>query len=188
MTDTASTPGCLTCSFKSRRFGAVERSTAMMRVAYLCGIFLSIVVLSTACSDSRVPTAPTAPPPTTLQPAPVPQPPLPPGSFPPVSTTGRIYDFSQALYPYPPPQDYTRASRFVLGEDGTFVMQIATHFHGGWTYRGIYQERDGVITFAWQDWSEGAATGTLAGDTLTVRYNLFMMWTDFEDAIYRRAP
>jgi hypothetical protein len=162
----------------------------MMRVAGLFGIVLSIVVLSTACSDSRVPTAPTGPPATTSQPQPVPQPqpPLPPGSFPPVSTTGRIYDFSQALHPYPPLQDYTRASRFVLGEDGTFVMQIATHINGGWTYRGIYQERDGVITFAWQDWSEGVATGTLAEDTLTVRYNTFLMFTDFEDAIYRRAP
>jgi hypothetical protein len=149
-------------------------------------MFLSIVVLSTACSDSHVPTAPTGPPPpTTSQPPPVPQAPLPPGSFPPVSTTGRIYDFSQELYP--PAQDYTRASRFVLGEDGTFVMQIAMHINGGWNHRGTYQERDGVITFAWQDWSAGVATGTLAEDTLTVRYNTFMMLTDFEDAIYREA-
>jgi hypothetical protein len=76
----------------------------------------------------------------------------------------------------------------VLGENGTFVMQIPTHYHGGWNYHGTYEEVNGVITFAWDDWREGAATGTLAGDALTVRYNLYMSFTDFEDAIYRRTP
>ncbi len=32
------------------------------------------------------------------------------------------------------------------------------------------------------------ASGSFDGDTLTVRYNLVMMLTDFEDAVYRLQP
>ena len=54
-------------------------------------------------------------------------------------------------------------------------------------YRGGYSESNGVITFQWEGWSiAGAwgATGTLKDGSLTVQYNIIMMLSDFEDAVY----
>jgi hypothetical protein len=82
-------------------------------------------------------------------------------------------------------QDYTKSSRFVLYDTGGFVLQ----FPRG-EYRGGYTERDGVVTFEWEGWSTAgpwAATGSLTGDSLLVRYNIIMTMTDFEDAAYLRA-
>jgi hypothetical protein len=87
-----------------------------------------------------------------------------------------------------PISSYTRESRFVLYENGAFVLQYAS-LGGG--YRGGYTEENGVITFAWEGWSiAGAwgATGTIRGDTLTVQYNVIMQLSDFEDAVYARMP
>ena len=75
-------------------------------------------------------------------------------------------------------------SRFVLYDDGAFVLR----YQGlGLEYRGGYTESNGVIVFDWEGWSSAGAwgaTGTLKGDTLTVRYNTIMALTDFEDASY----
>jgi hypothetical protein len=79
-------------------------------------------------------------------------------------------------------QDYTRASQFVLYDDGTFVLQYPQG-----SYRGTYQEAGGNIVFSWEGWSAAGpwgATGTLVGARLTVRYNIIMQLTDFEDAVY----
>lgn len=87
-------------------------------------------------------------------------------------------------------RDYTQQSRFVLYDNGAFVLQYAICNCGG-AYRGRYTEANGVITFEWEGWSTAGpwgATGTLKGDTLTVQYNLIMMMSDFEDAVYLRPP
>jgi hypothetical protein len=81
--------------------------------------------------------------------------------------------------------DYTRTSRFVLYDNGAFVLQYPSLGEGG--YRGRYTDANGVITFEWEGWSVAGpwgATGTLKGDSLTVQYNLIMQLTDFEDAVY----
>jgi hypothetical protein len=49
---------------------------------------------------------------------------------------------------------------------------------------------NGVVAFKWEPGARRAhgcgAAGTLGGNSLTVRYNLIMQMTDFEDAIYVR--
>jgi hypothetical protein len=85
--------------------------------------------------------------------------------------------------------DYTRASRFVLYDNGAFVLHYTNL--GGPGYRGGYTEENGVITFQWEGWSVAGvwgATGTLNGNALTVQYNWIMQLTDFEDAVYARTP
>jgi hypothetical protein len=79
----------------------------------------------------------------------------------------------------------TWASRYVLYPDGTFALQFGGP---GLQYRGRYTESNSVIVFDWDGWSTAGpwgATGTLDGDIMTVRYNLVMMLTDFEDGAYR---
>jgi hypothetical protein len=83
----------------------------------------------------------------------------------------------------PNPDTYTATTKFVLHYDGVFVLQ----FPGLGDYRGGYTEANGVITFAWEGWStagDWGATGTLQGNSLTVRYNEVMWLTDFVDAAY----
>jgi hypothetical protein len=85
--------------------------------------------------------------------------------------------------------DYTKKSRFVLYDNGAFVLQYQSLGEGG--YRGGYEDANGVVAFAWEGWSVAGpwgATGTLKGDSLTVQYNQIMQWTDFEDAVYVRIP
>jgi hypothetical protein len=79
---------------------------------------------------------------------------------------------------------YTRESRFVLYDNGAFVLQ---HVGLGLEYRGGYTEENGRIAFEWEGWSAAGpwgATGAVQGDSLTVQYNLIMQLTDFEDAVY----
>ncbi len=81
--------------------------------------------------------------------------------------------------------DYTRASRFVLYEDGSFALQ-----YGRGEYRGTYTEANALIVFQWEGGSAAGpwgATGSLSGDRLSVRYNIIMLLTDFEDAVYART-
>jgi hypothetical protein len=83
--------------------------------------------------------------------------------------------------------NYTKESRFVLYDNGAFVLQYVG-LGGG--YRGGYTEANGVIVFEWEGWSAAGpwgATGTVKGDSLTVQYNLIMQLTDFEDAAYVRT-
>jgi hypothetical protein len=82
-------------------------------------------------------------------------------------------------------QGYTRGSRYLLYENGTFIL----HYPSG-QYRGIYERTGDLVTFRWEGWNiqgEWGASGTVAGNRMTVRYNEVMLWTDFEDAIYRQS-
>ena len=107
--------------------------------------------------------------------------------FPPLSGPSRTFIFDRELsYRV---SDYTKKSRFVLYDNGAFVLQYPSLGEGG--YRGGYEDANGVITFEWEGWSVGGpwgATGTLEGDSLTVQYNLIMQMTDFEDAVYVLMP
>ncbi len=144
------------------------------------GAVAALLVFSAACGSS----APTS---VTSQPPAVPSTtPAPPTTFPALTGPARTFVFDRQLsYPV---SHYTSESRFVLYDNGAFVLQYPS-LGGG--YRGGYTEANGVITFAWEGWSVAGswgATGTIRGDTLTVQYNLIMQLTDFEDAVYARMP
>jgi hypothetical protein len=155
----------------------------MLATALRRGALLAVVVMATACGETA-PTSPSAatPPPPRLAPG---QP--PPRNFPPLTGPSRTFAYDHELS-YPA-QDYTKHSRFILYDTGGFVLQYTSLTGDG--YRGGYTQTDGTITFDWEGWSVAgpwAATGTLNGDVLTVRYNDIMQWTDFEDAVYRLMP
>jgi hypothetical protein len=152
-------------------------STALRRAACLAALMLVV-----ACGETA-PTSPTAgiAPPPPLAPG---QP--PPRSFPPLTGPSRTFAFDRELnYTV---SAYTKASRFVLYDTGGFVLQYLSI---AGEYRGGYKEADGTLTFEWEGWNiQGpwGATGTIKDGTLTVRYNDVMLWSDFEDAVYRLTP
>jgi hypothetical protein len=159
------------------------------------GAVIVILALSAACEGS-LPTAPTG---TSPSPSETPLPGLtavpkvrslpsvtPPISFPPLSGPAHTFIFEHAGYRV---AAYTQTSRFVLYDNGAFVLQYT---NPGGQYRGSYTEENGVIDFTWEDSSNAYfpwdATGTLEGDSLNVQYNLNMQLSDFEDAVYTRTP
>jgi hypothetical protein len=142
----------------------------MMNAAGRRAALLALLVLSPACgTDMGLSTAPTSTPPATVG--------VPP-AFPAVKRSARIY---VALDSSPLP------SRYVLYDDGTFVLQYS---RANLEYRGTYHEAYGAIAFEWEGWSVAGpwgATGSLSDDALAVRYNLIMQLSDFEDGLYIRA-
>jgi hypothetical protein len=106
-----------------------------------------------------------------------------PPPFVPAGTPFRTFVFASATSPSVELRDYTLRSQFVLYDNGMFSLQ----YPGGFEYRGTYTESQGTVIFSWEGGSRAgpwAATGSLEGDRLTVKYNLIMMLTDFEDAVY----
>jgi hypothetical protein len=150
----------------------------VMRTAISRGTLVGVMVLAIACGRSS-PTAPSA---SSQRPV-VPSTPAPsPSNFPPLSGLSRTFGFNHELtYRL---TDYTKQSRFVLYDNGAFVLQYVSL---GIEYRGGYTESNGVITFQWEGWSSAGAwgaSGTLKDGSLTVQYNLIMQLSDFEDAVY----
>jgi ABC-type transport system substrate-binding protein len=135
-----------------------------------------LLVLSAACGSSGL-TSSTGTSPTAALPLPT-----PPRTFSPLSGPSRTFIFDRELsYRV---TAYTRESRFVLYDNGAFVLQYVGL---GLEYRGGYTEENGRIAFEWEGWSAAGpwgATGAVQGDSLTVQYNLIMQLTDFEDAVY----
>ena len=108
-------------------------------------------------------------------------------TFPPLSGPSRTLVFDHALANRV--SDYTIHSRFVLYDNGGFVLHFPTVAGDG--YRGGYTEVNGAITFEWEGWNPAGpwgAAGMLNGNSLTVQYNSIMQGTDFEDAVYMLAP
>src|SRR5258708_4085295 len=95
------------------------------------GTLMGLVLLSIACGGST----PTAPTPSSQGPA-VPSPPAPPPSnFPALSGLSRTFTFDRELtYSV---SGYTKQSRFVLYDNGAFVLQYVSL---GLEYRGAYTE------------------------------------------------
>jgi hypothetical protein len=137
---------------------------------------LVALITSLAACDQAA-TSPVAP--STLPAATVP----PRVDVPPGVAVMAIYAFTSELsYPV---TAYTRASRYVFFDNGRFVLQYTSL---GREYAGWYAAApDGGLQLTWEGWSVAGAwgaTGTLTDDTLTVRYNVVMQWTDFDDAVY----
>jgi len=139
-----------------------------------------LLTLSTACGGS-LPTSPTGSPsvPTPGSPtSPAPSFPLPSGP-----SRSFVFDHESSYRVSP----YTRESRFVLYDNGAFVLE----YTGRGEYRGAYKEAAGGLTFEWEGLSSAGpwgATGTLAGSLLTIRYNQVMELSDFENAVYALTP
>jgi hypothetical protein len=149
----------------------------MDRVA---GVLSGVLAVLLAACGSSGPTSPTGTNQATARSAPAPPPVT---NFPPLSGPSRIFVFDRALSNRV--SAYTETSRFVLYDNGAFVLQYPNLGEGG--YRGGYTGANGVIAFEWEGWSAAGAwgaTGALNGDRLRVQYNLIMQMTDFEDADY----
>ena len=157
----------------------------MMKSVLGRGAVGALLVFVAACGSS-VPTSPTGTnPPSALSARTSP----PVTSFPPLSGPSRTFVFDRELsYPV---TAYTRNSRFVLYDNGAFVLQYPSLGEVG--YRGGYKDTNGVIKFEWEGWSVASpwgATGILKGDSSRFSTNEIMHHTDFEDALYvlPRAP
>ena len=138
---------------------------AAVRFAVLSGL----CAWATACVDREAPTAPSV-----MTPAPTYQSLFVP-SFPSVSTPARIYVHVDSL------------SRYVLYDDGTFVLQYSLPSYPFFEYRGAYIETHGVLAFSFGSGfgGERGASGSIAEDSLTVNYGVIMQHSDFYDGVYR---
>lgn len=143
---------------------------------------LLLLVLPAACGGSG-PASPTG-----IGQPPALAAPTPPAAtnLPPLSGPSRTFTFAGELSH--PVGAATKDSRFVLYENGAFVLQYVKL---GLEYRGRYTEADGVVTFEWPGSNPSApwgATGTIKTNSLTVRYSIGMQLSDFEDAVYVLMP
>ena len=155
-----------------------------MHIGLRFSVVAVLLMLAAACGSSGV-TSPSG----TTQPSVVTVPPRP--TFPALSGPSRTFVFDHAPGEPVSSDDYTMHSRFVLYDNGAFVLQFPTLNVVGDGYRGGYTEVNGAITFEWEGWSVAGpwgATGTLNGNSLTVQYNGIMQLTDFVDAVYVLAP
>ena len=141
---------------------------------------MALLALFSACGKSTLPTEPTA----TFGSSPPTASPVAVG-FPPVSGTARVYLATAASSSHL----LEGTSRYVVNDDGTFVLQYSHLANGG--YGGTYQvATDGGVTFRFHGWNRAGswdAVGALTGTTLTVRYNLIMGLAGFEDGVYVRV-
>jgi hypothetical protein len=152
------------------------------------GALLALMILAGACADPVTVAAPTSPT-ETMASRPAPPAPPPASNCHAVSRPARKYLFDKEVsYPV---HDWTRSSRYVLYDDGTFALQYLQS-SGSFEYCGTYTEANAIVTFRWLDnqnvgapW--GPATGMLIDEFLSVRYGLIMTLDDFEDAVHRRA-
>jgi dipeptidyl aminopeptidase/acylaminoacyl peptidase len=104
---------------------------------------------------------------------------LPP-DFPPVPEGAEIYMREH-------PDSMGSLSRYVLYSDAGFELQYVTDRWGSFAYKGRYTRDGPGLTFDFDASSVAGpwqATGTLDGDRLTIRYNLIMIMSDFEDGVY----
>ena len=151
-----------------------------MHIGLRSSVVAVLLMLAAACGGSGA-TSPSG----TTQPSVATVPPRP--TFPPLSGPSRTLVFDRALANRA--SDYTIHSRFVLYDNGAFILRFPTVAGDG--YRGGYTQANGAITFEWEGWSPygpWGATGTLDGYSLTVQYNTIMQGADFEDAVYILAP
>ena len=106
-----------------------------------------------------------------------------PPDFPALSSPAGIYDRTS-------PSFIPGNSRYVLYENGTFSLQYVTPDWGFGEYLGRYSRTDSAIAFQFDGWNgmgPWLADGIVAGDSLTVKYNVAMVMSDFEDGVYIRS-
>lgn len=105
-----------------------------------------------------------------------------------------FYFFKSSTVPISCNSTYcTVRSRYIFQKDSSFALQYdhdgKNEYSNVLQYKGRYKEINNSVSFTWDGWSVAGswgATGTLRGDTLTVGYNMIMLMSDFEDAVYLR--
>ena len=141
-----------------------------------CGAILALLVLSVACSDPPLPSAPTP------VPSPVvPAPPPPALTVPPLEGPANLYVFSHPLEH--PVQDYTTNSTYLLYETGAFALQYRRSRARSWARTSGKRTGSSSVLRRYPV----GCLGTINGDSLEVRYNDIMVHSDFENAVYTRA-
>ena len=113
----------------------------MLNLSIRLGALLVVFALFAACdTPTSAPTSPTSQPvrPTTG--------PRPSGQ---AVQGARVFVYASAPHPV---AAYTRASRFVLYDNGTFALQYASRSLTP-EYRGTYTESDGQVMFTFEGWS-----------------------------------
>jgi hypothetical protein len=112
-----------------------------------------------------------------------------------VSGTDQVFYFlKSSTFPISCYNTYcTVRSRYILHKDNSFVLQYDHDGENEYSrvleYKGRYKQTNDSVSFTFEGWSAAGpwgTTGTLTGDTLTVRYNIIMALSDFEDAMYVR--
>ena len=136
-------------------------------------VVAAVAGLSIACTESR-PVAPSGPVPTYPAPA-----------FPALSRPGTAYRGPDALYMSNRAAEMPLVTRYVLHDDGTFALQFSS-VAGFSEYRGRYTRAGSQLSFDWDAWGAGAASATLVGDDLSVKYAERMSLNDFVDGVYVR--
>jgi hypothetical protein len=137
----------------------------------------ALIVTIAGCKDSPLPLEPSAP--TRGEPSS----PKTPSDFPAPSSPAGIYDRTSASF-------IPGNSRYVIYENGTFSLQYVRPDWGFFEYPGKYSLTDSGITFQFDGWSVAGpwlADGIVAGNSLTVKYNVVMVLSDFEDGVYIRS-
>jgi hypothetical protein len=143
--------------------------------AVRCVAVIIVGALFTSCHDTPAPTQPVTPALPSAAPIDFPSNPTP---FPGPGT----YVFA----PTPGVQvSYAARSSYVLNDDGSFALR----FPDG-EYRGTYRVDTERVTFEFEGRSIAGpwvAAAAFSGDSMTVKYNLVMLLSDFEDAVYVRT-
>jgi hypothetical protein len=133
-----------------------------------------LVALVSACADSRT-AAPSGPAPSYPAPA-----------FPALTHAGTAYRAPDALYSRDRPAEMPQASRYVLHDDGTFALQFSS-VEGFSEMRGRWARAGSQLAFDFDTWGVSAATATLVGDELAVKYGARMSINDFLDGVYVKS-
>lgn len=140
-------------------------------------VALAVMLLVSAACDRGTMISPTAS---------EPSPSAPVSRWPPLTGASLTYHFDRPIGYVTP--CCARDTEIRLYDTGGFQMN---YLKTGWSYHGSYTVTADVIVFEWDWWSAAGpwgATGTLEGDTLTIRYNQLMGLYDFEDGVYVRVP
>lgn len=147
-------------------------------------VALAALLPSTGCVDETL-TLPSAPAPVA---PPIAPPIAPPPAFPPLSRSGQIYKGPDSLYDlFAKQHGSSLASRYVLYDGSTFGLQFSSLKYPFFEYLGHYSSVGSVLTFTLDADVSWGATGTLRGDSLIVKYNVWAMWADFMDGVYVRS-
>ena len=152
--------------------------------------------LAWACFDQSSPTGfqsiGTPNPPRAPEPPPsIPiTPPPKPSEWPALDRPATVFHEVGAIYASVESYHYhqgTPYSRFVLYEDGDFALQFISPRVGFFAYPGWYTRRDSVVSFRFVNTvTTWIAVGRVRGDSLLLRYNDYMLHSDFVDGSYVR--
>lgn len=170
-----------------------------MRTSIRISVGFVLLAVGIACNGSStspepqkkdpepvVPLPPVVPPASVPVTPTTPQPPAPGVPVPPLEGPSRTFSYAGPLaYNV---NDATRLSRFVLYDNGAFVLQYPGYLN---ETKGRYSVSGNTINFEFAAASTAGgwtASGTLIGNSLVVRYNAIMSASDFEDAVYERKP